>query len=115
MTLHTVQQIQANIDRAQEIIKLDKALERLESNQDFKAVIIDGYLEKEAVRLVHLKSDPAMQNPSSQASVTAQIDAIGGLVQYFRTVGQLASIAAKSIAADETERDELLAEELQRG
>lgn len=115
MTQDTVRQIEASISSAKQHVELDKALERLESNRDFKAVITEGYLEKEAVRLVHLKSDPQMQTPDRQAAVSAQIDSIGGLVQYFRTVSQLAKLAVKSIAADESERDELLAEELQRG
>jgi hypothetical protein len=62
--------------------------------------------------LVHLKADPAMQSPASQASVVAQIDAIGALFHYFVTVDQLAAQAEKSIASDEAMREEILAEEL---
>lgn len=115
MTSDPVRQIEESIKRDKEHVELDKALERLEANRDFKTVIIEGYLEKEAIRLVHLKSAPAMQTPERQASVVAQIDAIGGLMQYFRVVGNNAAVALKSIESAEAERDELIAEEAARG
>lgn len=112
MTNDTIQQIEANISSAKEIVEFDKALQRLEANRDFRLVIRDGYLKAEAIRLVHVKADPAMQTPERQAAVMAQIDAIGNLLQYFRTVGQQARLAAKAVESDEAERDELLAEGL---
>lgn len=115
MTQHTVQQIEASIERAKQLIELDKALERLETHRDFKLLIIDGYLEKESVRLVHLKSDPAMQTAERQASVIAQIDAIGGLLQYFRVVGQQAALASKTIESDESELEEMRGEVANHG
>ena len=115
MTQYTVQQIEASIERAKQHIELDKALERLESNRDFKLLIVDGYLEKESVRLVHLKSDPAMQTPERQAAVIAQIDAIGGLLQYFRVVGQQAALASKTVESDESELEDLRNEEVNHG
>ena len=115
MTQDTVQQIEAAIQHDKKTVELDNALQRLESNRDFNLVITEGYLKKEAIRLVHLKADPAFDTPARQAAVMTQIDAIGGLLQYFRTVSFNASIAAKSIAAGEAEREELIAEEAQRG
>jgi hypothetical protein len=108
MTQDTVQLIEESIQRNRQLIEMDKALERLESNKDFKLLIIDGYLRDEAVRLVHLKCDPGVQAPEKQASILAQINAISALVQHFRAVGQMAAMAAKAIESDEAERDELL-------
>lgn len=107
MTQDTVRQLEASIKENEQAVDLDKALERLESNRDFKAVIVDGYLEKEAVRLVHLKANPQMQSAERQASVIAQIDAIGGLVQYFQTVSQQASMAQRAIESARAEIDAL--------
>lgn len=114
MSNATVQRIEENIQHLKEIVEFDKALQRLCENRDFRTVIKQGYFEKEAIRLVHLKADPAMQTPEKQASVVAQIDAIGGLLEYFRTIGFNAATALKSIEADEAERDEILAEELSK-
>jgi hypothetical protein len=113
MTTDTVQRIEANIARAKEIVELDKALQRLTENRDFRKVIKEGYLEREAIRLVHLRGDPAFQTPERQAAVLGQIDAIGQVLSYFRTVSFNASIAEKAIESDEATRDEILAEELQ--
>jgi hypothetical protein len=115
MTQETVRQIEDSIARAKKHIELDMALDRLEANRDFKAVIAEGYLEREAVRLVHLKSDPAMRTPERQASIVTQIDSIGGLLAFFRTVSQNAALASRSIEQDEFALEELRAEELQRG
>jgi hypothetical protein len=111
MTQENVRQIELSIKRAKEHVELDKALERLESNRDFKTVIAEGYLEKEAVRLVHLKADPSMQSPASQASIVTQIDAIGGLLSYFRTISRNAAMAVRSIEQDQETMAEILAEE----
>lgn len=111
MSQDTVQLIEANILKSKEIVELHKSLVRLEDNRDFRKLIKDGYLRDEAVRLVHLKADPAYQTPERQAAIIGDISAIGGLLQFFRTVAHNASVAEKAIDADEAERDEILAEE----
>lgn len=111
MTQDIVQQIESNIAQAKEIIGVHEALIRLESNRDFRKVIKEGYLEREAIRLVHLKADPACQSPAIQAAIIGDISAIGGLLQYFRTVAFNASVANKAVEAGEAERDDILFEE----
>lgn len=106
----TIQAIDANINEAKKIADVGESLERLRLNRDFKKVIMEGYFEKEAIRLVHLKADPNMQTPDHQKSIIAQMDAIGSLNQYFHAVYQQANIARKAIVSDEEARDELLAE-----
>lgn len=110
MSQDSVQLIEENIRHAKEFVELDKALQRLMENRDFRKVIQEGYLRDEAVRLVHLRGDPAFQTPERQAAVLSQIDAIGQLLGYFRTVSFNAQAALKSIEADEAMRDDLLAE-----
>lgn len=102
-----VRQIEQNIKEAQKIKDLGDALARLMTNRDFKKVIQEGYFEKEAVRLVHLKADTSMQSDDSQKSILTQIDGIGNLSQYLRTVEHLGRMAAKSIASDEAELAEI--------
>ncbi len=105
-----IQEIEVNIKEAQQIVELGKAMERLRNNRDFKKVVMEGYFEKEAVRLVHLKADPAMQDEVRQKAILSQMDAIGNLNQYFETVFHRANLATKAIAADEETIDELRAE-----
>lgn len=112
MSTETIQAIEHNIKNAKGIIEFGNALERLRGNKDFKRVILEGYFEQEAIRLVHLKSDPNMQSPVLQQSIVKDVDAIGSLSQYFNVVMFKTAQALKSIGADEEARDEILAEEL---
>lgn len=115
MAQDVIQAIESNIKEARKIAEVGTALERLQSNRDFKKVVLEGYFEQEAVRLVHLKAEPAMQKPEMQQSILTQMDAIGSFAQYLDTVLHKASLATKAIASDEETRDEILAEELSRG
>lgn len=102
-----IQQLDRNISESRKLIEMGDALQRLKSNRDFKKVVMEGFFEKEAIRLVHLKADSNMQSAEAQKSIIAQMDAIGALNQYFTTIGQIASLARKSLAYDEEAREEL--------
>jgi TolA-binding protein len=106
-----IKAIEANIKAARKLADLGDALERLKSNKDFRTVILEGYFEKEAIRLVQAKSNPAYQSPEMQQSIITQIDAIGNLNMFFTTLLQQADMARKTIAQDEAEIEELAAEE----
>lgn len=110
--MHTaeLQQIEINIKQAQKLVDLGESLERLSVNRDFKKVIAEGYFEQEAIRLVHLLSDPSMQTAEVKKSIDTQMNAIGSFKQYLQTLRFRASIAGKALVADEQTRDELLAE-----
>ena len=110
MTNQAIQAIDRNIKEAKATLEIGNALERLRGNKDFKKIVMEGYFRDEAVRLVHLKSDPSMQTPEYQKSIITQMDAIGALNQYFTTLVHQAGLAAKSIASDEEALEELLAE-----
>lgn len=107
-----VQQIEQNIKQAQKLVDVGESLERLSVNRDFKKVVLEGYFEQEAIRLVHLLSDPSMQSYESQSSINLQMNSIGSFKQYLTVLKYKASMADKSIAADEQMRDELLAEDM---
>jgi hypothetical protein len=111
MSTNQIQAIDANIKAARKLVELGDALERLKSNKDFQAVIMTGYFEQEAIRLVQAKSNPSLQSADMQKSIITQIDAIGNLNLYFQTVMQQASLGRKNIEQDEAMRDEILAEE----
>lgn len=115
MSNEAIQEIELNISRAKELVDLGNSLERLLQNKDFKEVVKKGYFEKEAIRLVHLKSDPNMQTAEKQQSILDQMNAIGSLNQYFRTVMFQAAQAIKAIDADEDTIAELLEEEMNNG
>jgi hypothetical protein len=115
MSNEQIQVIELNILQAKKMVELGDALERLIENRDFKAVIKDGYFAQEAIRLVHLKSDPAHQAADKQQSILDQMNSIGNLNQYFRTVEFKANGARKAIEADEDTISEILSEEQNNG
>lgn len=110
-----VQQLENNIRESKKLVDMGEALDRLMSNRDFKKVILEGFFEKEAIRLVHLKGDINMQSAESQKSILTQIDAIATLNHYFQTVRFKAGMASKAIVSDEETRDELNQESLNVG
>jgi len=113
MSQAQIEEIELNLAEAKTIVNRGDALERLLANPDFKEIVLDGYLEKEAVRLVHLKADHSAQDAESQAAIVRQMDAIGSLTQYFNMVRQQAYMAQKAMEADEASLDELRAEALE--
>ena len=108
MSSETLEAIDRSIKQAQALVELGSAVDRLRSNKDFKKIVIEGYFEKEAIRLVHLKADPSMQSAASQQSINQQMDAIGAFSQYLDMVLRHADQARKQIASDESMRDEIL-------
>jgi hypothetical protein len=112
MTSDFVKDIETQLKVAKGIVEFHQSLERLADSKDFKKVILDGYFKDEAIRLVHLKADPAMQSADTQKSLLAQMDSIGALSSYFRSVRLKAEMAAKTIASNEDALAEIAAEEL---
>ena len=105
-----LERLEANIKSSRQFVEIGESLERLYGNRDFKKVILEGYFEKEAVRLVHLKADDNMQSPDSQKAILAQIDAIGSLKNHLVLLMRNAEMAGKTLAFDEQTREELLME-----
>lgn len=93
-------------------IQLADAVKRLKSNPDFKLVVINGYLQSEAVRLVHLKADPSVESDKDkQENIDADISAIGRFNQYLSNLVVTGNMAKKTLADDEDTRQELLKED----
>lgn len=109
-TQEAIEELELNIHVAKRMVDRGAALARLHSNRDFKEVFIDGYFNQEAVRLVHLRADPNMQDADSIKTIEKSMDGIGALLQYCRTTEHQAMLAEKAIEADEVARAELLQE-----
>lgn len=96
MSEQQIAEIEVSMEEAKEAVELGKALDRLNNHPDFKLIIRDGYLRDEAVRLVHLKSDPNMQGENQQRHVDRDIMGIGALLNYFRKIQHI-SMQANSL------------------
>ena len=89
------------------IAKRDK-LKMLQANPLFKEVILEGYMEQNAIRLVHLVGASQMQSEEQQKSLQDQIRSIGLLGEWFRSIFAMGDNAEKSL---NTYTEELNSEE----
>lgn len=112
MSSYELARVEESIKQSKEMIAFGKSLDRLLNNPDFKKVILEDYMQNEAVRLVKIKADPGMQSVDSQKNILTQIDAIGTLAQYFQTLKFKVSQAEKALEIDEQTRDEIIEEGL---
>ena len=88
------QEISEMIDEAKAIKQKADALDKLMNHsQDFRNIILNGYLKDEAVRLVHLRG----VNPEDDDELLRRLDAIAFLKQYFDKIFADRDIAIKSI------------------
>ena len=102
-----IHEIEMDIKEAKEVINLGKSVERLSKNRDFIKVVEERYLKDEAVRLVHLKSSPAMQSPERQAQIDSDIRAIGSFAQFLDMISGMADRAEVSLEDHERALEEL--------
>jgi len=107
------EELELSMDQAKRSIAAMNELQRLTKNKDFEEVILKGYFEKEASRLVLLRAEPAMADVESREIIDNQITAIGFLRQHFTTIMQFGRMAEKALKNDEETQAELLAEELE--
>lgn len=108
MSQAQIDQLHRNIEASRGFVALNQALTRLQANPDFKLIISQGYLRDEAVRLVHARSNVALQSPADQAALLRDIDAIGSLEAFFRGIEHKARQALSHIDADEETIADLL-------
>lgn len=110
MSTTPIKELEEQMALCRRHIDVGRALARLMHNPDFRKVVLTGYLEKEAVRLVHARSQANAQGPFPQEINLRRIDAIGFFQQYLDKLAQDAESAAGQLVEDERTRDELLAE-----
>lgn len=105
--------VEISIEQCQTSIMRKGCLDRLQKNKDFQSLIMEGFLEKHAVRQVQLKAHPGLQDEKQQNMMNMQITAIGGFKQYLVNVYTEGMNAEVTLVNDEKTREEILAEDLQ--
>ncbi len=66
-----------------------QSLERLESNEDFKRVILDGYFKDKAINGVSLLATDHVRRGGFRPEIMEQLVAISHLEDYFMTIKSL--------------------------
>jgi len=103
-------EISLSIDQAKAFIERREMLKRLEKNKDFKKLIMTGYLEEEAVRLVGLLMDGEMQEDQDQEMIKRELYAISSLRIFFNNVYAIAGQMEAKIERSEKVLDEVRTE-----
>lgn len=106
-------QIENSITNARKFEAKGEALERLMNNPDFKAVVMEGYLKDEAVRLAHYFGS-GRATPDQKEEILRDIHAVGALQAFFSQIWKDAEQAKSDIRAAEYQREEYYIE-LQAG
>ena len=111
-TEQELEMIEMSIATARKKVALGNALERLRSNQDFKTLIDQEYLNNYAVHLVKNRASFGMQGDRDQAFINDQLTGIGHLDQFLRYTAQEGASASDAIRENEETREEILREDV---
>lgn len=111
MSQTQIEEVELTIEEARKMVTRGKMAEKLASNREFKKLVLEGYFQEEAARLVHLLGDPAAA--AHREHILRDMEGIGGLKRYLSTVVQLGRQAEMEIAECEETLDELRAEDLE--
>ncbi|MGQ0565585.1 MAG: hypothetical protein ACT4OK_11010 [Gemmobacter sp.] len=90
------QELEITIEQAKEAVETGKAAQRLYSNPDFKALIVDGYFLKEAARLALLHGDPGLR-ADIKGAVLDEMKGPGALKRYLSLLVQRGRAAEDEI------------------
>ena len=97
----TVEELHQRREELKEFSAKAEALTRLQNNADFKLVITDGYMEDEAIRLVHLLGDARFNSDDKKAAYREDFQermiGIARLSEYFRNIFQLSGQAQREL------------------
>lgn len=69
-----------------------ESLERLQKNDDFKRVILDGYFKDKAINGVSLLAVDGIKRQGLRAEIMEELIAISNLQDYFVTIENLGTV-----------------------
>ena len=103
-----LQEVEIRIEDAKAIVKRKQALEKLSTNREFKALILEHLFKDESQRLASIIAEPNLE--SKRPQIIAQLDMISLLQQFFNNVWQQGALMEEELKLLDEARDELLAE-----
>ena len=92
--------LKLNIEKAEAVM-------RLEQNDDFKLIILDGYLGDEAKRLFEVLVEPSTLKRDVMENIHDKLNSIRNLKQYFGVLGQNSDMAPDQIVEEEDYRKQV--------
>lgn len=86
-------------------IDMGQALDRLRNNEDFKKVILDGYIKYKAADSVSLLALPAIKKRGERGDIMEDLVAISNLQFYFMFIDQQHEAASDPVLSDAEEEE----------
>lgn len=74
-------------------VDMYEALQRLEKNKDFQAVILEGYFRDKAINGVSMLAEPSIKQQGQRGDIMEDMVAISNLQYHFKMIKNLGSIA----------------------
>ncbi len=96
------EEIELEATEAQYWVTQKEALDRLEQNEDFKTVILDGYFKDRALDQVSLLGSEYIKRNGLRPEVMELLVAISTLQDHFATIKNLGGIAEQEIYDEAT-------------
>jgi len=114
--MDTINQSQAGEKDLTYWVSMAEALERLERNEDFKKVIVDGYFHDKAVSGVSILAMDQVKNGGRRTDVMEGLIAISSLQDHFYTIKAMGKAAEEEADMAEDEgNDEPVGTEVLEG
>lgn len=110
--MSNLSQLENQLVQAKELISRRNMAIKLASNPEFKELIIEGFMLKEAARYVQSSSDPALK-AEERADALAMAQASGHLKRYLSVTVQMGAFAERDLANLEEAIDEARSEDQQ--
>ena len=93
----TVEELETHVKRLQEYVALRDMAQKLESNREFKKVILDHFCVTECARYAQASADPQL-NADQRADALSLAQASGHLRRYLSVLVQMGNRAEADIA-----------------
>ena len=108
--MNQVTQLENQLVAAKELVRRRQLALKLSEIPEFKELILDEFMVKEAARYVHGSADPALK-PEERADSLAMAQASGHLKRFLSITVQMGAYAEREMSSLEAAIDEARIEE----
>lgn len=91
-----IEQIEISMEQTKELIRRKEMAMKLSSNREFKKLILEGYFQDEAARLVSISASPNMTEHRDE--IFESITAISHFRQYMQNIVRMGETAEYELA-----------------
>jgi hypothetical protein len=103
-------EIDAFIDEQKGYLEVAECAARLEENEDFQKIIVEGFLDKEANRIMGALTTPGSFDKGKLDILQEKLASIRHFKEYFKMLAIQAHLAPEHIANHQKYREDLLKE-----